>query len=87
MLGRAAYHTPDILADVDRRFFGDPAPPPDLSAVVEAMVPYAEFVLAEGGRLSHVTRHMLGLFHGRPGARQWRRICLSMRHGRTPEST
>ena len=43
MLGRAAYHTPDILADVDRRFFGDPGPPPDLSAVVEAMVPYAEF--------------------------------------------
>ena len=38
------------------------------------MVPYVESVLAAGGRLSHVTRHMLGLFHGRPGARQWRRI-------------
>ncbi len=37
-------------------------------------MPYAESVLASGGRLSHVTRHMLGLFHGRPGARQWRRI-------------
>jgi len=74
MLGRAAYHTPDILADIDRRFFGNTAPPPDLRTVVEAMVPYAESVLAAGGRLSHVTRHMLGLFHGRPGARQWRRI-------------
>ena len=74
MLGRAAYHTPDILADIDRRFFGDATPPPDLRAVVEAMVPYAASVIAGGGRLSHATRHMLGLFHGRPGARQWRRI-------------
>jgi tRNA-dihydrouridine synthase A len=74
MLGRAAYHTPDILAEVDRRFFGDHAAPPDPRTVVEAMVPYAESVLAGGERLSHVTRHMLGLFHGRPGARQWRRI-------------
>jgi tRNA-dihydrouridine synthase A len=74
MLGRAAYHTPDILAEVDRRFFGDAAPAPDLREVVELMVPYIESVLATGGRVSHVTRHMLGLFHGRPGARQWRRI-------------
>jgi tRNA-dihydrouridine synthase A len=74
MLGRAAYHTPDILAEVDRRFFGDMGPAPDLRDVVERMVPYIESVLAAGGRVSHVTRHMLGLFHGRPGARQWRRI-------------
>jgi tRNA-dihydrouridine synthase A len=74
MLGRAAYHTPDILAEVDRRFFGDRAASPDPRAVVEAMVPYAKSVIAGGERLSHVTRHMLGLFHGRPGARQWRRI-------------
>ncbi len=74
MLGRAAYHTPDILAGVDRRFFGDAAPPPDLRDVVAAMAPYVASVLATGGRVPHVTRHMLGLFHGRPGARQWRRI-------------
>ncbi|HET7714981.1 MAG TPA: tRNA dihydrouridine(20/20a) synthase DusA [Bauldia sp.] len=73
MLGRAAYHTPDILAHVDRRFFGADRTSPIRDAV-EAMVPYAEAVIAGGGRLSHVTRHMLGLFHGRPGARQWRRI-------------
>jgi tRNA-dihydrouridine synthase A len=74
MLGRAAYHTPDILAEADRRFFGDAGPDPDLRHVVEAMVPYVNRVVSAGGRVSHVTRHMLGLFHGRPGARQWRRI-------------
>jgi tRNA-dihydrouridine synthase A len=74
MLGRAAYHTPDLLAAVDRRFFGATAPDPDLHGVVEAMVPYVSAVVGRGGRVAHVTRHMLGLFHGRPGARQWRRI-------------
>ena len=87
MLGRAAYHTPDILADVDRVIFGDTAPAPDLRAVVEAMIPYAGRVVAGGGRVSQVTRHMLGLFHGRPGARQWRRILSSeaVRPGAGPE--
>jgi tRNA-dihydrouridine synthase A len=73
MLGRAAYHTPAILAEVDSRFYGDTAPPPEPFAVAEAMMPYIERVLASGERLSHVTRHMLGLFHGAPGARSWRR--------------
>jgi len=72
MLGRAAYRTPAILADVDRRFYGaetvsDPAD------AVEAMVPYIERALAHGARLPEITRHMLGLFHGAPGARRWRR--------------
>ena len=74
MIGRAAYQTPDILADVDGRVFGETGAGRDPRAAVLAMLPYAERVLADGGRLSHVTRHMLGLFHGRPGARQWRRI-------------
>jgi len=74
MLGRAAYHTPDILADVDRVIFGEAGPAPDPRAVVEAMADYAGRVVSDGGRLSHVTRHMLGLFHGRPGARHWRRV-------------
>jgi tRNA-dihydrouridine synthase A len=74
MIGRAAYHEPwDILADADRRFFGGAAGPEPL-AVVSAMRPYVEAHLAGGGRLHQVTRHMLGLFHGRPGARHWRRI-------------
>ncbi|MCB1498491.1 MAG: tRNA dihydrouridine(20/20a) synthase DusA [Bauldia sp.] len=74
MIGRAAYHTPDILADVDRRFFGDAGAGRSPRDAVLAMLPYVEEVLADGGRLAHVTRHMLGLFHGQPGARQWRRI-------------
>jgi tRNA-dihydrouridine synthase A len=74
MLGRAAYHDPGLLAEVDRRVYGEPGPDVDLFDAVEAMRgPIAEH-LAAGGRLGHVTRHMLGLFHGRPGARVWRRI-------------
>ncbi len=73
MLGRAAYHTPAILADVDRRFYGMGRGRWPQEAVA-AMLPYIEDELAAGTRLSHITRHMLGLFHGRPGARAWRRI-------------
>jgi tRNA-dihydrouridine synthase A len=72
MLGRVAYHTPGVLAEADARFYGLEAVEP--RAVVEAMVPYIEEALADGVRLSHITRHMLGLFHGAPGARAWRRI-------------
>jgi tRNA-dihydrouridine synthase A len=74
MIGRAAYQNPWLLADADRRIFGRQNPLSDPSQAVEAMLPYiAVHLEEEGGRLSHVTRHMLGLFNGRPGARQWRR--------------
>jgi tRNA-dihydrouridine synthase A len=71
MLGRAAYHTSAVLADVDARFYGSTTEQRD---VMDAMIPYIEAELAKGERLSHITRHMLGLFHGAPGARTWRRI-------------
>ncbi len=73
MIGRAAYHTPaDILLDADARIFGEGH---DRTAeeVVHLMLPYIADHLAQGGRLGQVTRHMLGLFQGRPGARGWRR--------------
>jgi len=73
MLGRAAYRTPAILAEVDRAFYGT-ADAPQLEEVALAMADYASAHLARGGRLSSVTRHMLGLFQGRPGARRWRQI-------------
>ena len=74
MIGRAAYQTPwDILADADRRIFGDENPCATPFDAVEKMIPYVEDHLAEGGRLHSVTRHMLGMFAGRPGARVWRR--------------
>jgi tRNA-dihydrouridine synthase A len=74
MLGRAAYHTPDILAQVDRRFFGATDGGLDVAALVEAMIAYAERHVAAGGRLGQVTRHMVGLFHGQRGARRFRQI-------------
>lgn len=74
MLGRAAYDTPAILAGVDRRLYGEAGPDVDPFAVVEAIEPYAAEIIAGGAKLSHVARHMLGLFNGRPGARSWRRI-------------
>ncbi|MFT3689732.1 tRNA dihydrouridine(20/20a) synthase DusA [Paenirhodobacter sp.] len=74
MVGRAAYHEPmNILGAADARIWaqGDPVDP---FAVAEAMRPHIAVHLAQGGRLHQVTRHMLGLFHGRPGARGWRRV-------------
>ncbi|MFM2354999.1 MAG: hypothetical protein RLZZ528_735 [Pseudomonadota bacterium] len=74
MIGRAAYHEPwDVLAQADAVIWGG-AEGPDPWAVVDRMRPYVEAHLQAGGRLHQITRHMLGLFHGRTGARHWRRI-------------
>jgi len=74
MLGRAAYHTPGLLGEVDRRLFGEGAADVSPEAAVAAYLPYVRSELARGTHLAAMTRHMLGLFHGRPGARTWRRI-------------
>ncbi|WP_133488627.1 tRNA dihydrouridine(20/20a) synthase DusA [Aliiroseovarius marinus] len=75
MIGRAAYHDPaTVLLDADQQIFGDTTPGRSAHEVVEAMYPYIEARLAEGLRLHSITRHMLGIFTGRPGARKWRRI-------------
>jgi tRNA-dihydrouridine synthase A len=73
MLGRAAYQSPYILADVDQILFGAPQPAITRTEIVDQMVPYIEAQLAKGTRLHQVTRHMLGLYNGQPNARQWRR--------------
>ncbi|GBU18533.1 tRNA-dihydrouridine synthase A [Methylobacterium sp.] len=73
MLGRAAYADPAILLTVDPVLFGEPAPVADPFEALEAFLPYVADALAGGTRLQGVTRHMLGLFNGRPGARAWRR--------------
>jgi tRNA-dihydrouridine synthase A len=72
-LGRAAYQSPYLLADVDRRLFGDGRAPSSRRDVVEALLPYAQRHIAAGGRLNNVARHILGLYHGRPRARAFRR--------------
>jgi tRNA-dihydrouridine synthase A len=74
MLGRAAYQTPALLAGVDALLAGAAPGRPDLFALAGPMADYAARHIRAGGRLSHVTRHMVGLFHGRPGARRFRRI-------------
>ncbi|QHA87629.1 tRNA dihydrouridine(20/20a) synthase DusA [Serratia rhizosphaerae] len=73
MMGREAYQNPGILAQVDRELFGSQAAVRDSVEVVEALYPYIERELANGTYLGHITRHILGLFQGIPGARQWRR--------------
>lgn len=74
MLGRAAYHTPGILADADAAIYAEPASPFDPDALLDTMCGYAARHIAAGGKLGHVTRHMVGLFHGLPGARRYRQI-------------
>ncbi len=80
MLGRAAYHDPaNALIGADRRIFGagEDVSPED---AVRAMLPYVEAELAAGERLNRITRHMLTLFQGRPGARRWRRVLSERAH-------
>jgi len=74
MVGRAAYQAPWILSEVDSRLFGQPDPVADPAAAVHAFQPYVEARLDAGVKLHAITRHMLGLFAGRPGARKWRQI-------------
>ena len=73
MLGRAAYQAPYLLAEVDRSLFADAAPVPSRTDLVRAMLPYIAEQMGQGVRLHAMTRHMLGLYYGQPGARAWRR--------------
>jgi tRNA-dihydrouridine synthase A len=73
MLGRAAYQTPYVLAEVDRRFYGATTSVPTRHEVLERFLPYVEEQLARGVHLHAMSRHILGLFQGLPGARAFRR--------------
>ena len=87
MIGRAAYHTPaDILLDADARVYGAGHATTARQAVQD-MLPYIERHLSQGGKLNQVTRHMLGVFAGKPGARAWRRVLSekASRAGAGPE--
>jgi len=78
MLGREAYHNPYLMAGFDAQFYGDDAPIPSRDDVLAAMIPYIQAQLAEHGarglKLNSITRHMLGLMAGLPGARGFRQI-------------
>jgi tRNA-dihydrouridine synthase A len=73
MLGRAAYHDPWRLLEVDPEIFGSVALHADMKQAIAALMPYAEAHLTRGGRLHAITRHLVGAFHGVPGARAFRR--------------
>lgn len=75
MIGRAAYHEPaSVLLRADAEIYGQPERGLSAEDIVRQMLPYIEDHLASDGRLHQITRHMLGLFTGRPGARGWRRV-------------
>ncbi|HCW89449.1 MAG TPA: tRNA dihydrouridine(20/20a) synthase DusA [Marinobacter sp.] len=73
MLGREAYNNPWLLAGVDPEFFGQPAPVTSRHGALRAMLPFIEQELERGVFLTHMSRHLLGLFHGQPGGRRFRR--------------
>ena len=73
MVGREAYHNPWLLAQVDQRLYDDDHPVPSRIEVLQALRPYIAEHIARGGVMHHVTRHILGLFQGLPGARHFRR--------------
>jgi len=81
MIGRAAYQRPmDVLSEADHRIFGEPRRNISPESIAREMLPYIDDHLAKGGRLAHITRHMLGLFQGQSGARRWRQILSEGAH-------
>ena len=78
MLGRTAYHEPYRLAEIEHDLFGTPLPERD--EVLRRLRPYVEAQLARGDRLQHITRHVLGLYQGQPGARAFRRTLSEHAH-------
>jgi len=73
MIGRAAYDNPYLFASVDQDIYGEKATPPTMKEVVTAMLPYIDFWVNSGLKLNSITRHLLHLFNGQPGAKAWRR--------------
>jgi tRNA-dihydrouridine synthase A len=88
MLGRAAYHRPELLAELERSLIDREWRIPEPRQILERLVPYARARLAEGVRLHAITRHLHGLMAGRDGARAWRRFLteLASRPDAAPET-
>ena len=73
MIGREAYRNPWLMAELDRMVYGETAVASSRARVVAAYLPYVAHELERGARMHHLTRHLLGLYHGEPGAARWRR--------------
>lgn len=80
MIGREVYQNPWLLADADRRFFGQANAVETRHQVIEHLLPYVECQCAAGVHLNRISRHILGLFQGQPGARAWRRYLSEHAH-------
>ena len=87
MVGRAAYQQPGLLRAVDQQLFNCVETPPSDHEIIEALCQYADRILSQGGALKHLTRHIVGLFQQRPGARQWRRYLSEQAHKEGADST
>ena len=74
MVGRTAYQNPSLLTGIDGELFGEDAKPPEMEDICQKMMAYISDHIRRGGRVHHVTRHMVGLFQGRAGARRFRQI-------------
>ena len=83
MIGREAYQHPWLLAELDRELFGMDNPVQSRDDVIVALLPYVERQLARGAHLNHITRHILGLYQGVPGARKFRRYLSENAYGKT----
>jgi len=84
MIGREAYHNPYFLAELEH-YFNPQVALPDRREIVETLMPYVESVFAQGVPVARVSRHVLGLFAGQPGARAWRRYISENAHRSGPE--
>jgi tRNA-dihydrouridine synthase A len=80
MLGREIYTNPYLLAEVDQKIYASRRPIPSREEVIQGFIEYAEEKIREGVRLSYMTRHILGLYHGTPGARKFRRVISEHAH-------
>jgi len=80
MLGRAVYHNPWLLSEVDKRIFNEASPIKTRHDVIRAMFPYIEQQLSNGVKLNHITRHILNLFHGQPSGKRFRRHLSERAH-------
>lgn len=82
MIGREAYHNPWLLAEADARLFADTRCSKNRAEVLREFADYARYQLAHGSGLQHLSRHILGLYHGQPGGRLFRRVLSEQAHRR-----
>jgi tRNA-dihydrouridine synthase A len=80
MIGREAYQNPWILAQADKLIFGSHTPPKSQHQIIDELIPYVDAELSAGTPINRITRHILGLFQGRPGAKKWRRMLSEEAH-------